>query len=312
VIDESLLSTGAIWARIRVLVTPIDPRRAPSEAEVGAVVCSVPDLGDDVAAWAVELHTETGGPSEMGAHRPMREPGPAEVPSESFFQDIAFRSRAALTHVKTRCATRKGRSFAKAVRLPAPVALMPGDRARVQVDVYRDPRTQRLSQPSLRVFEEPARGGLDGTPRLVYEGRDEDNVWGGPSMGRKGLGAVEDSMRQARTLIDRLLSLNPSADDRQSVDRLLVECQAIYEGENVVDIPIITHVASQICFNKLIERVNDKIAKYTRPPVVVPPAAGSGWPWWAYGLAGLGGLILVGGAVALLAPKAAPAPAAAR
>jgi hypothetical protein len=51
------------------------------------------------------------------------------------------------------------------------------------------------------------------------------------------------------------------------------------------------------------------------PPATVPPKPptkpSEDWPWWAYGLAGAGGLILLGGAIALLAPKAAPAPAAA-
>jgi hypothetical protein len=309
VLDEAALGRGAIWARVKITVTPLDPRGETREAELGAEICSIPDLGDSVREWSVEIHTETAPPAAPVEGAPIRRP--AVAPRESYYRDLAFGSAAALTHVRTICVTMKGRRFTRAARMPAPIPVKAGDRARVEVQVHRDPRTQRVAQPLIALFEEPPRGGLAAVPRLVYEDREEKKrPTGGLAMRGTRLGAIEDTMRQAREVIDQFLRLNPSSDDKRSVDILLVECQAIYEGENIVNLPLITHVASGICFDKLISRVRDKIAKYTAVPVRPPVAPkDEGWPWWAYGLAGLGGLGAVAGVVALLAPKR-PAPAA--
>lgn len=107
---------------------------------------------------------------------------------------------------------------------------------------------------------------------------------------------------QARTLIDTFLKLNPSADDRASVDEKLAKCQGIYEAEAVVDVPLLTHTASTICYDELIQKVNELILKYKGSGIVLPGVLAA-FPWWGYAAIAAGGLILVGGLVAALAPR---------
>jgi hypothetical protein len=111
---------------------------------------------------------------------------------------------------------------------------------------------------------------------------------------------VTDQIAQTRTLIEVFLRLNPTADDKASVDEKLAKCQGIYEAENIVDLPLITHVGSRICYDELIQKLTQMIAKY-RGPVIVPAAAG--FPWWGYVAIGGGALLGLGLLVALFVPK---------
>lgn len=111
---------------------------------------------------------------------------------------------------------------------------------------------------------------------------------------------VSAQIAQTRTLIEVFLRLNPTSDDKASVDEKLAKCQAIYEAEAVVDLPLITHVASQICYDELIQKLSQVIAKY-RVPVVLTASA---FPWWGYVAIAGGGLVGLGLLVSLFAPKA--------
>lgn len=256
------------------------------------------------------MHTEGALPADAGRAQP------ASVGSatwaEQYTTEAKAHGRAALTHIKMVCRTMSGGSSSKTVRLPQPLALGPDVVLKVEIEVYRGPGAAPAGRPSVTVFEEPG-PGLSAIPRLEYE-EPEKGETRRSDMGRKGLGdAVDSLMKQARELTDQFLRLNPSSDDRSSVDVLMAECQALYEGENVINIPILTHAASTVCFEKLIDKLKDKIKKYT--PVVTPILPGvkpsEGFPWWGYVGVGLGGLAALGGIVYLLAPKAAAAAAAA-
>lgn len=110
---------------------------------------------------------------------------------------------------------------------------------------------------------------------------------------------VTAQIAQTRTLIEVFLRLNPTSDDKASVDEKLAKCQGIYEAEAVVDLPLITHVASQICYDELIQKLNQVIAKYRTPVSPVSTA----FPWWGYVAIAGGGLLGVGLLVSLLVPK---------
>lgn len=149
--DESMLSRGAVWARIRVMIVPKDLWREVKEVEIWVEVCSIPEL-DAVGSWSIELHTEGKAPAPLGAHEALE--SVSVLPKESYYNDVAFHSAAALTHIKSRCVTMKGNRFSKAVRLSEAVAFVAGDKARVEVHVYRDAGIGRVVKPSIRIFEE--------------------------------------------------------------------------------------------------------------------------------------------------------------
>lgn len=141
----------SVWSRVKVITVPIDPRRKPQEIEVGVKVCSVPDPEDAIQSWSVELHTESVAPESDGSHKGL-EPDPT-APKEVFSTEVAMYS-GALTHIKGRCLTVKGESYMKAVKVPEFLVFLPGDRARVEVRVYRESDAP-IPQPSVEVFQEP-------------------------------------------------------------------------------------------------------------------------------------------------------------
>lgn len=141
----------SVWSRVKVTTVPIDPRRRPQEIEVGVKVCSVPDPEDAIQSWAIELHTESVAPESDGTHKNL-EPDPA-APTEVFSTEVAMHS-GALTHIKGRCLTVKGERFMKAVKVPEALVFMPGDRAHVEIRVYRESDAP-IPQPSVEVFQEP-------------------------------------------------------------------------------------------------------------------------------------------------------------
>lgn len=106
----------------------------------------------------------------------------------------------------------------------------------------------------------------------------------GPSLSASEPGTFDPA------LFDVFLRLNPSADDKAAVDEKLAKCQAIFEAESAVDLPLITHVGSRICYDELTKKLTELIVKYRG---VVPTA--SPFPWWGYviisGLAALTGLL---------------------
>lgn len=116
------------------------------------------------------------------------------------------------------------------------------------------------------------------------------------------LGDVTTSIPQARTLTDTFLRLNPSADDRAQVDEKMAKCQGLYEAESIVNIPLVTHVASSVCYDELIQLLTEKIAKY-RPIIALPST--STFPWWGYLAIGGGGLLAIGALVMALRPSGA-------
>jgi hypothetical protein len=152
-----MIADGAVWARIGVTLVPIDPRRKLKEIQVDVEVCSMPDPGDAIGSWSVELHTEGGAPASGGAGKALGQDRAEAVPKEAFHAEVVFRSMATLTHIKSRCETWKGERFMKAIKLPEALAFMPGDRARVEIHVFRD-STARVARPSVEVFEEPEIG----------------------------------------------------------------------------------------------------------------------------------------------------------
>ena len=107
---------------------------------------------------------------------------------------------------------------------------------------------------------------------------------------------VTAQITQARTLMNTFLTLNPSADDRSEVNLKIAKCEGLYEAENVVDLPLVTHIASGICYDELIGTLTSKIASLRR----VPPAPAAGFPWWGYVAIGGGGLALIGLVIAAL------------
>jgi hypothetical protein len=114
------------------------------------------------------------------------------------------------------------------------------------------------------------------------------------------LGDVTTSIPQARTLIDTFLRLNPSADDKARVDEKLAKCQGLYEAEGIVNLPLVTHVASSVCYDELIQTLTELIAKY-RPIIALPST--SSFPWWGYLAIGGGGLLALGALVMALRPS---------
>lgn len=298
-----------MWARVRVSAPATRPGAPAGEAEVGAEVCRA-EAGDAILSWGVELHTEGALPAAAATARAAAVGDAA--PAERYTADARSSGRAALTHIKLVCRTRAGGPSSRAVRLPRPFALAPGAALRVEVEVHRGPGAPAAGRPSVAVFEEPG-PGLSAIPRLEYE----EPPRGGArrsDMAEKRMGqAVESLMRQVRELTDKFLRLNPSSDDRSDVDVKMAKCQALYEGENVLNIPIITHAASTVCFEQLVEKLEDKIRRYTAAPPAPPGPPrpkDEGLPWWGYVGIGLGGLAALAGIVYVIAPKA-PAAAAA-
>jgi len=149
-----MIASCSVWARIRVTCIPIDHGRKSEAIEVGVKVCSVPDPEDAIGSWSVELHTESAAPASAGVGK---DPGLDQtnaVPKATFYAELAFNSAAVLTHIKGRCATLKGERFMKAVKLPDALTFMPGDHARVEINIYKDSDTQ-IPPPSVEVFQEP-------------------------------------------------------------------------------------------------------------------------------------------------------------
>lgn len=300
-----------MWARVRVSAPPPRPGAPGARAEAAAEVCRAAGPGDAVVSWGVELHTE-------GALPAAAAPRAAAVGdarwAERYTADARSRGRAALTHIKLVCVTRAAGRSSRAVRLPEPLAVPPGAALRVEVEVYRGPGAPPAGRPSVTVFEEPG-PGLSAIPRLEYEEPQRGDARRS-HMAEKRMGqAIDSLMRQVRELTDKFLRLNPSSDDRSDVDVKMAKCQALYEGENVLNLPIITHAASTVCFEQLVEKLEDKIRKYTAAPPVTPPrppAKEEGLPWWGYVGIGLGGLAALAGIVYIIAPKAPAAAAPAR
>lgn len=113
---------------------------------------------------------------------------------------------------------------------------------------------------------------------------------------------VTVEITQARTLISTFLTLNPSAADRSEVDTKLAKCQGIYEAENVVDLPLVTHVASQVCYDELISTLTSKIAALR----AAQPGLLASFPWWGYVAIGGGGLLVLGTLFALFSSRSQP------
>jgi hypothetical protein len=138
------------------MTVPIDPGHASKGVEVEVQICSMPEPGDAVASWLVELHTEALAPAASGGSCKGDVLEPAEdVPKEVFHAEAFFPSAgAALTHIKSRCETLAGRNVTKAVKVPEALIFMPGDRAQVEIRVYANSPV-RVVPPSVKVFQEP-------------------------------------------------------------------------------------------------------------------------------------------------------------
>lgn len=118
----------------------------------------MPDPADAVRSWSIELHAEPEAPASMGARKTLGQGcGKAEKEDSDFIAEVAFRSAAALTHIKSRCETLKGGSHTKAVQLPLALDFMAGDVAFVEINVYGS-QTARIPPPSVEVFQEPSLG----------------------------------------------------------------------------------------------------------------------------------------------------------
>jgi len=123
---------------------------------------------------------------------------------------------------------------------------------------------------------------------------------------RTALGDVDAQIKEAKRLMDLFLSMKPSEEDKASVNLKLEKCQALYDAEGVVNIPLITHVASAVCFDELVDKLNELVNKYRRTPIpgAVAPTT-SGFPTWGYVAIGAGALVGVGALAWALSPKPA-------
>lgn len=268
---------------------------------MGAALCG-PDGGPPGGGWTIELHTDRGVPPQ----EPYRNAAPVPV-GPMLERLIDPGGPCALTHVRLVCQEPGEKEGSRrAIRVEPPVLFGPQDLALVRVEVRRAPEV-RVPAPKIEVKREPEPDGAH--PRLSCAPVGAMTK-GGSMAGRRGLGAIEDQIKQARELMDRFLALNPSRDDKNDVDLKLTKCQGLYEAENIVNVPVITHIASSICFDELIERLQAMVAKYTRVPTTPPPPkAEEGLPWYAWAGIGLGGLAGISVLVWALMPKPQAVPA---
>jgi len=292
------LAGGAVW--IGVSVTPADRAgnvRTARGSAIGAALCG-PDGGPPAGEWAIELHTDRAlPPRSQGAAKPA---GPAVGPMLERMVDPE--GPCALTHARLVCHEGRGES-SRAVRFEPPVLFGADELALVRVEVRRAPEV-RVPAPRIVIRKEPEPEGHQ--PRLSCA--PQEGLKGG-SMARRALGAIEDQIKQARELMDRFVTLNPSRDDKNEVDLKLSKCEGLYEAENIVNLPLITHIASSVCFDELIDKLQSMVARYTRTPVPTPGAKpAEGMPWYAWAGIGLGALAGLGFLAWAVAPKPAAAP----
>jgi len=126
-------------------------------------------------------------------------------------------------------------------------------------------------------------------------------------MARFRLGDIQASIARARSLMDEFLKLKPSADDRREVDIKLQKCEGLYEAENVIDLPIISHLASGVCFDELIDKLERLIARLKTPATLpTQPKDDGGIPWYGWAAIAAGGVGTLAILFSALSPKAAP------
>jgi hypothetical protein len=292
------LPGGAVW--IGVSVQPADGAGkacAGRGRAVGVEFCG-PDGGPPSGEWLIELHTDW---SIAGQATSCAREGTPTFPVGPMMERVLDPDGpSALTHVRLVCRGGPGeKDVAKALRVEPPVVFGAGELALVRVEVRKAPEV-RVPPPRIVVLREPEPVGRH--PMLAWAPREGPK---GGSMARgRGLGAIEDQIRQARDLMTRFVALNPSTDDKNEVDLKLSKCEGLYEAENIVNVPLLTHIASGVCFDQLIEKLQAMISKYTRVPTPRPGGTPSeGLPWYAWAGMGVGAVAVLGFLAWAISPK---------